>query len=178
MNNEFLVEWNDEYLDIRIVSGPFAPTEREKYLKEELIRQIKENEGVSDAEAEVIYKNKKMVTETEDNEVDLYPEIGLHIWTDDSGASYVYNSGYESHLKVTEYNIEPKIEVVTPAETIKVKRTYDDEYPGVSVLLDSPGEPGAIFEYDPVRSCFVIRVYSFEDSEGDPAHVIELKKEE
>jgi hypothetical protein len=169
---KYLVNWNDEYLNMRIVTGPFNDTEKEEYIKDEVIEQIQYYYGITEGEAKYIYEDKRLIKE----EDSVFPEIDLNIYNE--GASLIYGSGYESRLEIVEYDTNPEFIVPTEIGDIKVRRLSDEEYPGVAVLFDQPGEPGTISEYDPNRKCFVVRVFSMENPEGDPSQIIEFRETE
>lgn len=91
----FLVEWNDEYLSQRIVTGPFAESNAQEILKSEIIKQLQIIEGKSDKEAEVIYTYKQQDIGND------YAEIDLNI--SQFGATLRYGSGYEERLTLVNY---------------------------------------------------------------------------
>lgn len=103
MKNRYLISWNDEYLEQRIMAGPFDLMEQAHVLKKEIIRQLTLNSDgqIDEATAELIYTDKL-------GSDSKYPDIDLSIWADSMGASYRYGSGYESRLQVVVYHTSPE----------------------------------------------------------------------
>ena len=175
---KYLVGWNDEYLDMRIIAGPFTESKQEEIIKKEVIRVLIQTYAVTEEEANIIYeisydeKNKEYYDKSELDEVKktigCEPELVIY----KTGASLRYGDGYEDRLQVVEYTTELKIE--TPAGTIcsSIMPTYD--YPGISTLIEKDGQPGIIMEYDPIRERIMARVYSSDDPDGDPVQLIDF----
>ena len=95
MNNYFLLSWNDEYLDMRIVSGPFHDSGKSIAIKAEVVRQLQSYLNKTSNEAELIYESK-LADESD------FPEIDLNIYTE--GASFRYNGDNEERLQVVQYD--------------------------------------------------------------------------
>lgn len=70
------------------------------------------------------------------------------------------------------------LSVPTEAGKIHAKILPDKEYPGIALLLDTPGEPGAIMEYDPYKKIVQMRVYGKEDPDGDPIYLLPMSGNE
>ena len=170
MDTYFLVGWNDEYLEQRIVAGPFGWDQKAKNIKTEVIKRLKMIYGMDEKTAETIYQGAV----AEDDYLRMYDDemIDLDVWSD--GASLRYGGGEEDRIEIVKYNFENQIQVKTPAGTILSKIMPDDDYLGISTLIQKPGEPGAIVEYDPGRDCIVCRIYTTEDPDGEPI-IIECK---
>ena len=163
MKTNFLLGWNDEYLDLRLIAGPFEDSEKNAMIQKEVINMLKKNCQINEEKARNILNAKGGI------------EVGLNIC--ENGASIIYGSGYTDFIQIVQYDLEPKIIVNTPDGKIFASPTQDEEYPGIATLLDIPGQPGIITEYDPGRGHIVSRVYSASDPDGDPIEIISFKKE-
>lgn len=64
--------------------------------------------------------------------------------------------------------------VKTPIGKIFAKEIPDKEFPGIALLYDNAGQPGAIMDYDPEKKSIQVRVYDAADPEGDPITVIKM----
>lgn len=93
---KFLLNWNDEYLQQRIVDGPFHEAEILIKIRFSIIKSLMLLLDLTEAEAKVIYDKKA------ENE-ELYPDIDLNIY--DLGASLRYGSGYEDRFEIVDYKL-------------------------------------------------------------------------
>lgn len=91
----YLLKWNDEYLDMQIIGGPFDNDKAAKSaLMEETITRLTELDVAENKE-----DAGKLYAETEkhpDQETEA-----LHI--SGNGASIFYGSGYEERYQIVEY---------------------------------------------------------------------------
>lgn len=162
MKANFLVGWNDEYLDLRLIAGPFGNDKKREMLEREVCKILMKIGGIDEKKAMEIVRTNE------------HSDFNLNIYED--GASVSYGNGYEDRIQVVQYDMEQKIEVDTPVAKIFSKVMPDEEYPGIATLIDIPGEPGIIMEYDPNKGHIVSRVYSVEDPDGDPCSLISFEK--
>lgn len=66
------------------------------------------------------------------------------------------------------------LSINTPVGDITAQVIPDKEYPGIGLFFNSPGQPGVIMEYDPIKDHIQIRIYGKEDPEGDPVSIMRL----
>ncbi len=64
-----------------------------------------------------------------------------------------------------------KLIVNTPIGNVEARIMPDEEYPGIALVFaeKGTGEPGAIMEYDPDKRAVLLRVYSADEPDGEPA---------
>lgn len=71
--------------------------------------------------------------------------------------------------------------VNTPAGIIRADEFMDEEYPGVVLThVDTKGQEGAstLFSYNDERDNVDLRVWSYEDPDGDPVEIRNMSKPE
>ena len=94
---KYLLNWNDEYLDMQIVSGRLADdAAAREVMKETLIERLVQL-GVADdtKDAEEMYLTAEKAAESEET-------IG-ELRVNACGASIVYNGGYEDRYQIAEH---------------------------------------------------------------------------
>lgn len=96
----YLLNWNDEYLDIRILSGPLVDdAAARKVMKERLIERLVELNVANDAkDAEEMYLTAEKKAGREE------AIEGLHV--SPYGASIEYGGGYQDRYQIVEYQPE------------------------------------------------------------------------
>lgn len=123
--------------------------------------------------------------EIEENHVTVLcqEDIAIRDADDDALVSELVRRGYNV-MRPGSGNTRPAIYISTPAGQIKSEISPDTEYPGIWTTFEDPdgSEPGIILEYTPseydaemVRhKCVMLRVYSKDDPNGDPAAVFRM----
>jgi hypothetical protein len=167
MKTYFLIGWNDEYINLRIADGPFKHEEKEARIKREIIKMLIKVYGYTAEKAEKIYNTIVMGGKYTDMKGE---DINLCIWPD--GATLQYGSCFEDRIEVIEYDMIPSLEVDTPMGTIHSIIHPDKENPGIATLIKTKGEPGVMIQYNPESNQIISKIYTKEDSEGEPKEFI------
>lgn len=94
---KYLLNWNDEYLDMQIVSGPLADDEAVREVMKETVKERLVQFGVADnaKDAEEMY----LVAEKAAGPEATMEELHVHPY----GASIRYGGGYEDRYQIVEY---------------------------------------------------------------------------
>lgn len=103
MKTNFLVGWNDECVNMRMIAGPFKSDEKEIQIKQEVIRMLKKIYGYDETMAVKIYNTIASGSSY------LAPNgtaINLLIWP--NGASLQYEDAYEDRIEVLEYDLDAR----------------------------------------------------------------------
>ena len=85
---KYLLNWNDEYLDMQIVSGPLADDAAAREVRKETLAD-------DTKDAEEMYLTAEKAAESEET-------IG-ELRVNACGASIVYNGGYEDRYQIVEH---------------------------------------------------------------------------
>lgn len=92
---KYVLNWNDEYLDMRIVCGPMDEKHAKQEMKKHVVKRLVELNVTRDTkEAEELYS----AAEEESVEKTIYE---LHVSPE--GASIMYND-YEDRYQIVDYN--------------------------------------------------------------------------
>lgn len=94
---KYLLNWNDEYLDMQIVSGPLADdTAARQVMKETVIERLVQLNVADDAkDAEEMY----LAAEKAEGSEEAMEELHISPY----GASIRYGGGYEDRYQIVEY---------------------------------------------------------------------------
>lgn len=94
---KYLLNWNDEYLDMQIVSGPLADDEAAREVMKETVMERLVQLGVADnaKDAEKMYLAAEKAAESEETMEELH--------VSPYGASIRYGCGYEDRYQIVEY---------------------------------------------------------------------------
>lgn len=94
---KYLLNWNDEYLDMQIVSGPLADdTAARQAMKETVIERLVQLNVTDDAkDAEEMYLAAEKAAGSEETTEELH--------VSPYGASIRYGGGYEDRYQIVEY---------------------------------------------------------------------------
>lgn len=163
----FLVGWNDEYINLRMVDGPFKSGEKEARIKQEIIKMLIKIFKYNKEKAEIVYNTIMLGDTCHDSNGE---EINLYVWP--NGATLQYGGCFEDRIEVIEYDLHQSLEVNTPAGKIYSIIHPDKEHPGIATLVKAPGEPGVIIQYNPENNHITSKIYSMEDPEGEPKEII------
>ncbi len=93
---KYILNWNDEYLDMQIVSGPFDEETAKQALKETVTKKLVELGIAADDKAarEMYFAAEK---------ASAADEIHM-LYVSQDGASIIYGSEYEDRYQVVDYN--------------------------------------------------------------------------
>lgn len=94
---KYLLNWNDEYLDMQIVSGPLADdTAAKQAMKETVMERLAQLNVADDAkDAEEMYLAAEKAAGSEETMEELH--------VSPYGASIRYGGGYEDRYQIVEY---------------------------------------------------------------------------
>lgn len=94
---KYLLNWNDEYLDMRIAGGPFPDSaSAQTAMKETVIESLVTLDcAKTREEAETLYAEAEKTGELEET------EVSIHV-TEES-ASILYKGQYEDRCRIVEY---------------------------------------------------------------------------
>lgn len=94
---KYILKWNDEYLDMQIVSGPLADdTAARQAMKETVIERLVQLNVADDAkDAEEMYLAAEKTAGSEETTEELH--------VSPYGVSIRYGGGYENRYQIVEY---------------------------------------------------------------------------
>ena len=91
----YVLSWNDEYLDMQIICGPMDEAAARQAMKKEVMRKLVELNLAEDTKvAEKMYlvaESTSVEGETND----------MHV--NSNGASIIYGTGYEERYQIVDY---------------------------------------------------------------------------